>query len=58
VLGAPAELNLRLSLLIAQGDPSILWTRPISQGVIVLTVMVALFPVWRHYRSAARHVKA
>jgi putative tricarboxylic transport membrane protein len=57
VLGAPAELNLRLSLLIAQGDPSILWTRPISQGVIVLTVMVALFPVWRHYRAKAHAPK-
>ena len=51
VLGAPAELNLRISLLIAQGDPSILWTRPISQVVIAMTVLVALVPVWRHFRS-------
>jgi len=56
ILGNMAEINLRLSLLIAQGDFMYLLTRPISQIVIALTVCVLLYPVytaWQARRKAA-----
>ncbi|MEX2644485.1 MAG: tripartite tricarboxylate transporter permease [Acetobacterales bacterium] len=54
VLGDKAEFNMRTSLLMGQGDPAILFTRPISQAVIVLVVLVLLYPVWRWWQEKRR----
>jgi TctA family transporter len=43
VLGPMLEENLRRSLMLAQGDPSILVTRPISAGLLVMAVIALLF---------------
>jgi TctA family transporter len=42
VLGPMMEENLRRSLLISEGDPSIFVTRPLSAGFIVATVLLLL----------------
>ncbi len=51
ILGPPTEFNLRVSLLLAQGDPSIFWTRPISQGLMVLVGLVLLSPLYPAYKT-------
>lgn len=45
VLGDPAEDSLRVSLLISQGDISILYTRPISIVVMCLVLLVLAYPL-------------
>lgn len=60
ILGSMAEENLRLSLLIARGDFSYLFTRPISQILIVLVLVVLSYPViraWQERRKAARSAR-
>jgi putative tricarboxylic transport membrane protein len=57
ILGSMAEESLRLSMLIARGDYSYLFTRPISQILIVLVLLVLAYPVvraWQERRKAAR----
>ena len=56
VLGPMMEDNLRRSMVMGRGDPSILVTRPISLGFIVATVLIlAIFalPAIRRGRRAA-----
>lgn len=45
ILGGFAEENLRLSLIIGQGDWSILWKNSLSQIIIGLTVFVIALPM-------------
>src|SRR5690606_33420225 len=47
ILGPMAETNLRLSLLIGQGDWSILVVHSISQIIIAMTVLVLCYPLLR-----------
>ena len=55
VLGPLMEENLRRSLLLSDGDPSVFITRPISCGFVITTVvLLALFilPAFRKSREA------
>jgi len=60
VLGAKAEFSLRVALLLTQGDPLPLFTRPISMVLIALTVLLLFYPLirmgfgWLKTRRAAR----
>jgi putative tricarboxylic transport membrane protein len=47
LLGPKAEASLRISLNISFGEWSVLWTRPISQFLIVLVVLVIAYPMVR-----------
>ncbi len=54
VLGPLMEDNLRRAMLIARGDTSIFFTRPISGGLIILSVLLlvlALLPMIRKRRE-------
>jgi len=54
VLGPLMEENLRRSLLISDGDPSVFFTRPISLGFMIATgVLLLLFaiPLFRRKRK-------
>ena len=42
VLGPLMEENLRRALLISRGDPSVFFTRPISLGFIVVTLLILI----------------
>ncbi|MGB5835017.1 MAG: tripartite tricarboxylate transporter permease [Thiohalocapsa sp.] len=45
VLGPLAETSMRQSLLLAQGDPAIFVTRPISGTIIAIAALLFLLPV-------------
>jgi TctA family transporter len=54
VLGPMMEENLRRALLIAQGDPTVLITRPISAGFLIAAVIllgIVLAPAVRRKRE-------
>lgn len=54
VLGPMLEDNLRRSLMLSQGDPAILFTRPISAGLLLVTLamlIIALLPFVRKKRE-------
>jgi putative tricarboxylic transport membrane protein len=54
VLGPLMEENLRRAMLLARGDPSVFFTRPISAGLMVLSILlliVALLPMIRKKRD-------
>ena len=42
VLGPMFEENLRRALLVSRGDPTVFFTRPISLGIVILTVGMVL----------------
>ena len=42
VLGPLLEENLRRSLLLSDGDPTVFFTRPISGGFMAATVVLLL----------------
>lgn len=42
VLGPMLEENLRRALLMSRGDPSVFFTRPISLGFLIATVLILL----------------
>jgi putative tricarboxylic transport membrane protein len=44
VLGPMMESNLRLSLVISQGDPRIFMTHPISATLMALTLFLLVSP--------------
>ena len=56
VLGDAMERALRQSLMMSQGDLSILVSRPISAVMIVLTVLILIAPIFR--RANAWRMKA
>jgi putative tricarboxylic transport membrane protein len=47
ILGPMIESNLRISLLLSQGDPSIFFTRGVSLAIIAVTLVVIAMPLWR-----------
>lgn len=51
ILGPIAEPNLRRALISSQMDPSIFITRPISAGLLILAVVLALFVLPRMLRQ-------
>jgi TctA family transporter len=42
VLGPLMEENLRRALLISRGDPTVFFTRPISAGFMVASILILL----------------
>ncbi len=56
VLGPMMEENLRRALLISRGDPSVLFTRPISAaflGIALLSLILVVAPAFRKRREQA-----
>jgi putative tricarboxylic transport membrane protein len=45
VLGVPAEYNLRISLLLNRGDPTALFTRPVSMVLVAIIVGMVIFAI-------------
>jgi putative tricarboxylic transport membrane protein len=56
VLGDSMERALRQSLMMSQGDLSILVSRPISATMLILTVLILISPLFR--KANAWRVKA
>jgi putative tricarboxylic transport membrane protein len=54
ILGPMAEQNLRRSLIISHGDPSVFFTRPISAAFIILSVVVIISSYYRIKKSTDR----
>lgn len=53
ILGPLAESQLRRSLSISQGDPSVFLQRPISGTILVITLLLVVGPwVWRKVKQA------
>ncbi|MFN3881120.1 MAG: tripartite tricarboxylate transporter permease [Nitrincola lacisaponensis] len=50
LLGPMAESNFRLSMLISQNDWTLFFTRPISQGIIALLLIVLGSQALKYYR--------
>jgi TctA family transporter len=45
VLGPLMEENLRRAMLISRGDPTVFFTRPISLGFMIVTVLILLIMI-------------
>ena len=61
VLGPLMEENLRRALLISRGDPTVFFTRPISLGFMIATVLiivVMVLPAVKARRAAITDVDA
>ena len=54
VLGTKAEFNLRVSLLMSGGEPSILYNRPICIALIALSALVLFYPGLRYLKDSWR----
>lgn len=52
VLAPIAEQNFHRALQISRGDAAILYARPLSLLLIILTVVVLLYPVYRTVRAS------
>jgi putative tricarboxylic transport membrane protein len=59
VIGPMMENNLRLSLVISQGNPTIFLTHPISAAFIGLTLLLLISPLipWIGKRRQRLHEK-
>jgi TctA family transporter len=55
VLGPAIEDNLRRSLLLAHGDWSTLWSRPLPAVLLAATGVLLLVVAWGPMKTAARH---
>lgn len=60
VLGNLCETNMRRSLMVSYGDPSIFFTRPISCGILIVSALLLVYPSlkklymkWRSSRKEA-----
>jgi putative tricarboxylic transport membrane protein len=51
VLGDSMERALRQSLMMSQGDLSILVSRPISATMLILAVLLLIMPLFRKFNS-------
>ncbi len=51
VLGPMMEENLRRAMLLSRGDPSVFFTRPISLGMLIATVLLLLLIVAPNFRK-------
>ncbi|WP_263770961.1 tripartite tricarboxylate transporter permease [Propionivibrio soli] len=54
ILGPMAEANLRRAMVISGGDPSILVSRPIAIGLMVLAVISLILSIRGHQKVEAR----
>lgn len=54
ILGPMAEANLRRAMVISSGDPSILFSRPIAVGLMVLAVVSLLLSIRGQKQVEAR----
>jgi TctA family transporter len=58
VLGPMLETNLRRTMLISRGDPTVFFTRPISATLLILAALmlvIVLVPAIRKTREEAFH---
>ncbi|MDP6597358.1 MAG: tripartite tricarboxylate transporter permease [Candidatus Poribacteria bacterium] len=51
VLGGLLEDNLRRALLISGGQLDFLWQRPITLGILIVTVVILLLPLYRRINA-------
>ena len=51
VLGGLLEDNLRRALLISGGQLDFLWQRPITLGILIVTVVILLLPLYRRINT-------
>ncbi|MFN7086767.1 MAG: tripartite tricarboxylate transporter permease [Burkholderiales bacterium] len=56
VLGPLMEENLRRALLISRGDPSVFFTRPISAGFLIATILLLVFMIMPAVRKKREEV--
>lgn len=56
ILGPMLESNLRRSLVMSQGDISILFTRPIAAVLIVLAVVTLFTPIIKSYIQSRKKI--
>lgn len=54
ILGPMAESNLRRAMVISDGNPAILFSRPIAVGLMVLAVASLVMSIRGHRKIAAR----
>ena len=54
ILGPMAEANLRRALVISNGDPSILFSRPIAVGLMILAVISLILAIRGHQKVEAK----
>jgi putative tricarboxylic transport membrane protein len=55
VLGEMAEANLHISLSVAHGDWTFLFSRGLSQVIIVLVAATVLYPIYQWYKARRTH---
>lgn len=58
VLGPIAEPTLRQSLLLAQGDATIFFTRPIAGPITIIAIILILLPLFKVLRNKSRGAPA
>ena len=58
ILGQMCEGNLRRSLVMSQGDYSILFTRPISCAFIVIALLSLTWPIVKGFKRYMAEKKA
>jgi TctA family transporter len=56
VLGPLMEENLRRALLISRGDPAVFFTRPISAGFLIATILLLVFMILPNVRKKREEV--
>ncbi|MBW2427936.1 MAG: tripartite tricarboxylate transporter permease [Deltaproteobacteria bacterium] len=58
ILGPMAEQNLRRTLIISHGDPTIFFLRPISAGFIILALVVIISSYYRIKKAQKKEEQA
>ncbi len=53
VLGEIFEQRLRESLSLGQGNPAIFLTRPITLGILILTILIVAVPLFMDWKKAS-----
>jgi len=56
VLGPLMEENLRRALLISRGDPTVFFTRPISAGFLIATILLLIIMILPNIRKKRHEV--
>ncbi|MBI4193984.1 MAG: tripartite tricarboxylate transporter permease [Betaproteobacteria bacterium] len=56
VLGPLMEENLRRALLISRGDPTVFFTRPISAGFLIATILLLIVMIMPNVRKKREQV--
>jgi putative tricarboxylic transport membrane protein len=58
ILGPMVEQNLRRSLIISHGDPTIFFTRPISAAFIIIGIFIIITSYYRIKRAMEKEAEA